>query len=131
MFPKTLTAPSDIFYNFQPISPQTAALSDDLQLSQGLACSTAAPPRALPAYIKPLPCQFGYDDITYLQNKGALAIPDSELRNELLRSYAEYMHPFMPLLNLHRFVRIIDQNDGYSKSVYYYFRLSCLLGLLQ
>jgi hypothetical protein len=87
-------------------------MSNGVQLPQGLASSTAAPHLALPAYIKPLPSRFGNDDITYLQNKGALAVPDRELRNELLRSYAEYMHPFMPLLDLHRFVRIIDQNDG-------------------
>lgn len=78
----------------------------------GLASPTAAHPLVLPAYIKPLPVRFGLDDVIYLQNKGALAIPDQELRNELLRSYAEYVHPFMPLLDWYKFVRIIDQNDG-------------------
>ena len=112
IFPKTSTAPSNIFYNFPPPNQQTAALSEGVPLPHGLASPTAAPPPALPAYIKPLPLRFGHDDITYLQNKGALAIPDQELRNELLRSYADYMHPFMPLLDFHKFVRIVDQNDG-------------------
>ncbi|EXJ89764.1 hypothetical protein A1O3_02831 [Capronia epimyces CBS 606.96] len=110
--PKTPPAPSYIFYNFQPLGQQTAALPESMPFPHGLASPTAAPPLALPAYIKPLPDRFGPDDITYLQNKGALAIPDQELRNELLRSYAEYMHPFMPLLDFHKFVRIVDQNDG-------------------
>jgi hypothetical protein len=112
IFPKTPTAPSNIFYDFQPPSQQTAALSEGVPLPQGLALPTTAPPPALPAYIKPLPVRFGYDDITYLHNKGALAIPNEELRNELLRSYAQYVHPFMPLLDLHKFVRIVDQKDG-------------------
>ena len=112
IFPKTPTAPSNIFYNFQRPSQHTATLSEGVPLPHGLASPAAAPPPALPAYIKPLPVRFGHDDITYLQNKGALAIPDQELRNELLRSYAEYMHPFMPLLDWHKFVRIVDQNDG-------------------
>lgn len=66
----------------------------------------------LPAYIKPLPDRFGNDEITYLQNKGALTIPHIELRNELIRSYAEVIHPYMPLLDLHDFVATVDCNDG-------------------
>lgn len=77
---------------------------------------TATPPPMLPAYIKPLPDRFGSDDVLYLQNKGALTIPDVELRNELIRSYAEVIHPFMPLLDLHDFIATIDCNDG-SKQV--------------
>ena len=112
IFPKTPTAPSNVFCSLQRPSQHTAALSEGVPLPHGLASATAAPPPALPAYIKPLPVRFGHDDITYLQNKGALAIPDQELRNELLRSYVEHVHPFMPLLDWHKFVRIIDQNDG-------------------
>jgi hypothetical protein len=81
-----------------------------------LVSPTATPPPMLPAYIKPLPDRFGADDITYLQNKGALSIPNIELRNELIRCYAEVIHPFMPLLDLHDFVATIDCNDG-SKQV--------------
>jgi hypothetical protein len=81
-----------------------------------LVSPTATPPPMLPAYIKPLPDRFGVDDITYLQNKGALSIPNIELRNELIRCYAEVIHPFMPLLDLHDFVATIDCNDG-SKQV--------------
>lgn len=81
-----------------------------------LVSPTSTPPPMLPAYIKPLPDRFGNDDITYLQNKGALTIPNIELRNELIRCYAEVIHPFMPLLDLHDFVATIDCNDG-SKQV--------------
>lgn len=77
-----------------------------------LVSPTATPPPMLPAYIKPLPDRFGNDDITYLQNKGALTIPNIELRNELIRCYAEVIHPFMPLLDLHDFVSTVNCNDG-------------------
>lgn len=48
----------------------------------------------------------------YLDKKGALAIPPDSLRNELLRCYAEYVHPYMPLLNIHDFIGVIDNSDG-------------------
>jgi hypothetical protein len=54
------------------------------------------------------------DDIEYLQKKGALTIPDTGLRNELLRSYVQYVHPYMPLLDLKDFLIPIEKNDGKS-----------------
>ena len=48
----------------------------------------------------------------YLQKKGALTLPDTGLRNELLRSYAQYVHPYMPLLDLKDFLAPIEKNDG-------------------
>lgn len=81
-----------------------------------LVSPAATPPPMLPAYIKPLPDRIGNDEITYLQNKGALTIPNTELRNQLIRCYAEVIHPYMPLLDLHDFVATIDCNDG-SKQI--------------
>jgi len=46
-----------------------------------------------------------------------LAIPDSSLRNELLRCYVEFVHPFMPLLDLHDFLNTVDAEDGSSGKV--------------
>ncbi|GME31226.1 hypothetical protein GTA08_BOTSDO05317 [Neofusicoccum parvum] len=66
----------------------------------------------LPAYIKPLPPRIGPDEIAYLEKKGALTIPATDLKTELLRAYVEFVHPYMPLLDLHEFLRIIDCNDG-------------------
>ncbi|KKY23987.1 putative c6 transcription factor [Diplodia seriata] len=67
---------------------------------------------SLPAYIKPLPPRIGQDEIAYLQKKGALTIPALDLKTELLRAYVEFVHPYMPLLDLHEFLRIIDCQDG-------------------
>ncbi|KAK2770707.1 hypothetical protein FQN53_005375 [Emmonsiellopsis sp. PD_33] len=66
----------------------------------------------LPDFIRPLPAKFQSDDIAYLEAKGALTIPYPELRNELLKSYVQYVHPYMPLLELDAFLRTIVRNDS-------------------
>ena len=69
-------------------------------------------PIAIPPYLKPIPTRIGQDELTYLRKKGALSVPEIGLRNELLRSYLEYCHPFMPLLDMHEFLCIANATDG-------------------
>lgn len=71
-----------------------------------------APVANLPAFIKPLPARIGPDEVSYLEKKGALTIPATPLRNELLRAYVEFVHPYMPLLDLHEFVVALDNAEG-------------------
>lgn len=71
----------------------------------------------LPLFIKPLPAKIGPDEVTYLETKGALTVPKGTLRSEMLRAYVEYVHPYMPLLDLHDFLTIIDQPDGSAGKV--------------
>ncbi|OCL06484.1 hypothetical protein AOQ84DRAFT_390161 [Glonium stellatum] len=71
-----------------------------------------APAANLPPFIKPLPARIGPDEVAYLEKKGALSIPTPTLRNELLRAYVEFVHPYMPLLDLHEFVTTLDRADG-------------------
>ncbi|GAB7325460.1 hypothetical protein MBLNU13_g09477t1 [Cladosporium sp. NU13] len=112
----SISTPS-MLYNLQRLNQQrSGSISEVMPVLNSLVSPTATPPPMLPSYIKPLPDRFGNDDITYLQNKGALTIPNVELRNELIRCYAEVIHPFMPLLDLHDFVATIDCKDG-SKQV--------------
>jgi len=66
----------------------------------------------LPPFIKPLPAKIGPDEISYLEKKGALTLPKTTLRNEMLRAFIEFVHPYMPLLDLHDFLTVIDQPDG-------------------
>ena len=65
----------------------------------------------MPQYLRPLPLRFLMDDIEYLDKKGALTVPETPLRNELLRSYAQFVHPFLPVLDLKEFLTPIEQND--------------------
>jgi hypothetical protein len=44
--------------------------------------------------------------------KGALTLPPIGLQNALLQAYAEYVHPYMPLMDLHDFLSIINRRDG-------------------
>jgi hypothetical protein len=44
--------------------------------------------------------------------KGALTLPPISLQNALLQAYAEYVHPYMPLMDLHDFLSIINRRDG-------------------
>ena len=71
----------------------------------------------LPRFIKPLPSKIGPDEISYLEKKGALTIPKGALRSEMLRAYVEFVHPYMPLLDLHDFLTVIDKPDGSNGKV--------------
>jgi hypothetical protein len=66
----------------------------------------------LPLFIKPLPAKIGPDEVGYLGKKGALTVPRGTLRSEMLRAYVEFVHPYMPLLDLHDFLTVIDRPDG-------------------
>lgn len=70
------------------------------------------PSGQLPRFIKPLPAKIGPDEISYLEKKGALTVPKGTLRSEMLRAYVEFVHPYMPLLDLHDFLTVIDRSDG-------------------
>jgi hypothetical protein len=66
----------------------------------------------LPSYLKPLPPRMTSVDIDYLFAKGALSLPSPRIRNALLRSYVEFVHPYMPLIEIHDTLRIIDEGTG-------------------
>ncbi|EMD61412.1 hypothetical protein GGP41_004031 [Bipolaris sorokiniana] len=68
-------------------------------------------PGELPRFIKPLPSKIGPDEISYLEKKGALNVPRGTLRSEMLRAYVEFVHPYMPLLDLHDFLIMVDGRD--------------------
>jgi hypothetical protein len=86
-------------------------LNGQSQLTSGHETSAQQLFDTLPPYIKALPSHFEQDDVTYLRSKGALAVPQLALRDELLQSYANYVHPFMPLLDLGDFIRTICDSD--------------------
>jgi hypothetical protein len=66
----------------------------------------------LPAFIRPLPSKIAAEDVTYLHLKGALTLPPISLQNALLQAYVEYVHPYMPLMDLHDFLSIVSRRDG-------------------
>ncbi|KAJ5580216.1 uncharacterized protein N7459_006201 [Penicillium hispanicum] len=64
-----------------------------------------------PRFLKALPDRIPAEDLEFLRFRGALSIPESGLRNELLRSYIQWVHSFMPVLNLQELLRCVAGND--------------------
>lgn len=69
---------------------------------------------SLPTFIKPVPAKYSADDIAYLTKKGALAVPGPPLRNALLQCFIKFIHPYMPLLDLHELLEITEGNGEKS-----------------
>ncbi|RYP08009.1 hypothetical protein DL764_002155 [Monosporascus ibericus] len=97
-------------------SPRTdrhGSVSGDLRTAQFL--NTLEEPDAsshLPAFIRPLPAKIAAEDVAYLNTKGALTLPTIPLQNALLRCYIEYVHPYMPLIDLNEFLTAVNARDG-------------------
>jgi hypothetical protein len=53
-----------------------------------------------PSFLTPAPSYLSEDDIDYLHRKGALCIPDQELRDALIESYVHFIHPCYPIIDL-------------------------------
>jgi hypothetical protein len=101
------SAPFEPAPQLQPapaLAPQQQTPQSARQLTNGL----------LPAYIKPLPSRMAIEDVGHLWKKGALTIPDAPFRNALLTAYIEFVHPYMPLIELQEFLRIVDEGTGES-----------------
>jgi hypothetical protein len=62
--------------------------------------------------VKPLPARIATEDVKYLHIKGAISLPPLQLQTALLQAYVEYVHPYMPLLDLHEFLSIVNSREG-------------------
>lgn len=52
------------------------------------------------------------EDTEYLYRKGALSIPDAQLRDELVQCFARWVYPWTPMLDLHQFVHTMCHEDA-------------------
>lgn len=73
-------------------------------------------PHSLPSFIKPIPKRMDKDDIEYLQAKGVLEIPNPPFLSALLRCFAEYVYPYMPVVNIHELLEVVAQSNGANQS---------------
>ncbi|CAK7230058.1 hypothetical protein SCUCBS95973_007445 [Sporothrix curviconia] len=74
-----------------------------------------APPPPLPSFIMPLRNKIPADDRAFLARKGALTVPEFDLRIAILQGYIFSVHPFMPMLDLKPFVQaVLVSDDGHS-----------------
>ncbi|KAL1838603.1 hypothetical protein VTJ49DRAFT_2471 [Mycothermus thermophilus] len=67
-----------------------------------------------PGFLKPLPDRILPEDRQYLMQKGVFSLPSLTLQNALLAAYVEFVHPYMPLLELHEFLRVLNDRSGAS-----------------
>lgn len=96
-----------------PLPLYGGLIPHDLRSSSATSPATAGPAGLpLPAFVKPLPQRLGPDEIQYLERKGALTIPPQVFRNELLEAYVQFVHPFMPCIQLHDFLHAIEGNGS-------------------
>lgn len=82
--------------------------------STGSRQSSLTPP-AIPSFLKPPPPHIRSDDIEYLHRKGALLVPEPELRDALLASYIAFIHPTLPILDLRTFIAAIEHPGHYGQ----------------
>ncbi|KAM0154313.1 hypothetical protein ACHAQE_000817 [Botrytis cinerea] len=89
-----------------------ASMTGDLVRTRLASSPPPSLKHSLPAYINPLPSKMTSVDIDYLWAKSALLIPEPPLRNALLQAFIEYIYPYMPLLELHKVLQIINDEGG-------------------
>lgn len=66
----------------------------------------------LPRFIKQSHVDLEINDLNYLQKKGVFEIPHFAFRNALLKSFVNYVHVYMPFLDLKDFLQTIYENTG-------------------
>ncbi|KAI1626166.1 fungal-specific transcription factor domain-containing protein [Exophiala viscosa] len=65
----------------------------------------------LPAYIQPIPSSIAVEDLEYLHKMEAFTVPDTNLRNQLLHSYVQHVHPYHPVIDLEDFLLAVERNN--------------------
>ncbi|KAF3401378.1 hypothetical protein DPV78_005131 [Talaromyces pinophilus] len=71
----------------------------------------------LPPFLRPLPSNMGPEAIQYLDRMQALNLATVSLQNSLLRAYVEYVHPSLPLMDLHNFLNTVYCRHGRNGQV--------------
>ncbi|RDW89184.1 hypothetical protein BP6252_01216 [Coleophoma cylindrospora] len=111
-YQRRLQNPDPSYSLLTAVSPHGDMTSVRSRLLSPPAPPPLVPKHKLPGYLKPLPQRMTPVDIDYLFAKGALSLPDEPTRNALLQSYLEYVHPYMPLIELHEFLQIVNDGTG-------------------
>lgn len=65
----------------------------------------------LPEFAQSLASNISPQDLEFLSLKGALTVPEINLRNALVRSFVEFVHPWMPVVDLVEFLLAVCSSD--------------------
>lgn len=80
---------------------------------------------SLPSYIKPLSSDLDFEDLMYLQKCGCFSFPPQELVLVILRRYAQFVHPLVPVLDLDEFIGIVQGTISKRVSLLLYHAVMC------
>lgn len=113
---QNLPVPShSISYESSIIQPTNAASqyrSASVLPPQALPSPSALLSVNIPSYVKPARHGFSTDDTAFLAGRGALTVPEVAIRDELIRSFVLYVHPYMPVVNLQDLFQSINGIDN-------------------
>ncbi|KAL2151863.1 hypothetical protein VTH82DRAFT_5047 [Thermothelomyces myriococcoides] len=98
-------------------SPVTAGIPASPALLHPLLGSAFGQVSEWPAFVKPIPDRVLAEDRQYLAQKQVFSLPSLRLQNALIAAFIEYVHPYMPLLELHDFLRVVNDRSGASGKV--------------
>jgi hypothetical protein len=65
-----------------------------------------------PPFVKKLPSRLQPEQVQFLNCKGALTIPSRWFLQIALAAYVDYVHPYMPILDLGHFLHTIAANNS-------------------
>ncbi|KIX99563.1 uncharacterized protein Z520_05139 [Fonsecaea multimorphosa CBS 102226] len=68
-------------------------------------------------FVKLAPSHMSRADVNYLHEKGACSLPDAELRDALIESYIDYIHPCYPFLDLELLDKALCGNSNQQFSL--------------
>lgn len=80
---------------------------------------------SLPTYIKPLSSDLDDEDLMYLQKRGCFSFLPQELIHVVLRRYAQFVHPIVPVLELDEFIGIVQGTIPKKVSLLLYHAVMC------
>lgn len=103
---------ASVFDNLRTAQYLNSSFEDNDSRSPPQPAPQPASQSQLPAFLRPLPSKIATEDVKYLQIKGALSLPALSLQNALLQAYVEFVHPYMPLMDLNSFLGTISSRDG-------------------
>jgi hypothetical protein len=69
------------------------------------------------SFLKPPPPSMSSGDIEHLAAKGAFSIPAADFRRQILQSYIDFVHPFIPILDLWDIVAMAGHGESGEVSV--------------
>jgi hypothetical protein len=90
--------------------------------------TTDVPADDLSECFRSFPAHLDKSDIDYARDKGALEIPCGQFRDEIVRCYVEYVHWYMPVVDLEALLLLLASEDGsHAKSDYSLLLFQCIM----